>query len=195
VQVAAWDNTDRIPLFDVPTAEAITGALHVCAYECFFSRWSDPQRAAQSSCLLVQPTQKESNSHSYCYGAGGEPGAGKERGRGSRHQAAATRRPLAAATPCSVRRWAQPLTLPSPHRPQASPRPGSRPGSEARAKGRPRPRPAPAQAPLPVPLEPCIVRQGRWRGLELCASCKRLPPAPRGAEAPRLESPPLRPCP
>jgi hypothetical protein len=79
VQVAAWENTDRIPLFDVPTAEALTGALHVCAYECFFSRWSDPQRAAQSSCLLVQPTLKESSSHSYCYGAGGPLGAAGRR--------------------------------------------------------------------------------------------------------------------
>lgn len=69
VQVAAWENTNRIPLFDVPTAEALTGALHVCAYECFFSRWSDPERGAQSSCLLVPPTLRESDGHSFCYGA------------------------------------------------------------------------------------------------------------------------------
>lgn len=68
VQSAAWQNTDRLPLFDAPTADALTGALHVCAYECFFSRWSDPERAAQSSCLLVPPTLKESSGHSYCYG-------------------------------------------------------------------------------------------------------------------------------
>ena len=69
VQVAAWENTNRLPLFDVPTAEALTGALHDCAYECFFSRWSDPERGAQSSCLLVPPTLKESDGHSFCYGA------------------------------------------------------------------------------------------------------------------------------
>lgn len=68
VQVAAWENTNRLPLFDVPTAEALAGALHVCAYECFFSRWSDSQRGAQSSCLLVPPTLKESSAHSFCFG-------------------------------------------------------------------------------------------------------------------------------
>lgn len=69
VQVAAWDNTGRIPLFDVPTAEALTGALHVCSYECFFSRWQDAGRSPRSSCLLVPPTVKESEAHSFCYGA------------------------------------------------------------------------------------------------------------------------------
>lgn len=71
MQQAAWENTHRLPLLDVPTAEALTGAMHVCAYECFFSRWSDPERGAQSSCLLVPPTLKESDGHSFCYGARG----------------------------------------------------------------------------------------------------------------------------
>lgn len=80
VQPAAWSRTDRLPMLDTATAEALTGAGHVCSYDCFFSQcWAAANGApVGSSCLLVNATAREEQANSYCYGG---PRAGRRSGR------------------------------------------------------------------------------------------------------------------
>ncbi|KAI8462395.1 MAG: Alpha/Beta hydrolase protein [Monoraphidium minutum] len=69
-QAAAWARTDRLPMLDLGTAEALTGAGHVCSYDCFFSQcWTTASgQPVNSSCLLVPGPAREAAGQSFCYG-------------------------------------------------------------------------------------------------------------------------------
>lgn len=70
VQSVVWQRTDKLPVLDRVTSDALTGAIHVCSYDCFFSQWAKAgPKMMRSSCLLVPAsTQKELHHHTFCPG-------------------------------------------------------------------------------------------------------------------------------